>query len=169
MRKIFFAAIILSFLASTSFVQGNSPADTSMNIDGETVVVTVDSTNFRFTPSQITIDEGQSVRFFWNDEVLGHNAVEENGFFDSGNPQTNVDYTFKFEVGSNGTYTYVCEPHELMGMEGFITVNPIVQESEQETTESSDLESSKSLPNFLLLSTLCVLIFASMFSSFNKK
>ena len=71
-------------------------------------VITVDSTNFRFSPSEITLNEGESVRFFWSGEFLGHNAVEENGFFDSGDPETNVDYTFNFEIGTNGTYTYVC-------------------------------------------------------------
>ena len=50
-------------------------------------IVTVDSTNFRFSPSEITIDEGQVVRFFWSGELLGHNAVEENGLFDSENPK----------------------------------------------------------------------------------
>ena len=32
----------------------------------EEVVVTVDSTNFRFSPSTVTVTEGDSVGFFWS-------------------------------------------------------------------------------------------------------
>ena len=87
--------------------------------------ITVDSTNFRFTPASVTISEGETVRFLWNGELLPHNAVETNGLFDSGEPSRNVDYSFIFEVGTNGTYEYVCEPHEDMGMVGTIVVEPV--------------------------------------------
>lgn len=36
-----------------------------------------------------------------------------------------MDYSFTFETGMNGTYEYVCEPHEDMGMVGTITVEAI--------------------------------------------
>ena len=120
-------------------------------------VVTVDSTNFRFSPSEITIDEGQSVRFFWSGELLGHNAVEENGLFDSGEPETDVDYSYKFEIGSNGTYEYVCEPHEQMGMIGTIIVNPIsIEEGEEEEIQTED-----ALPGFSFYSAILILIVAA--------
>ena len=38
-------------------------------------VVTVDSTNFRFSPSEITLNEGESVRFFWSGEFLGLSLI----------------------------------------------------------------------------------------------
>ena len=78
-------------------------------------MVTVDSTNLRFSPSTVTITEGDSVRFFWSGELLAHNAVADDGLFDSGEPSREVDYSFTFEIGTNGTHTYVCEPHEAMG------------------------------------------------------
>ena len=53
-----------------------------------------------------------------------HNAVERNGVFDSGDPERNVDYTYTFNVTENGTYEYVCEPHEDLGMIGTIIVEP---------------------------------------------
>ena len=37
--------------------------------EGETKVVTVDSTNLRFSPETITLKEGDSVRFFWSGEI----------------------------------------------------------------------------------------------------
>ena len=44
--------------------------------------------------------------------------------FDSGDPQRDVDYAFTFELGTNGTYEFVCEPHESVGMIGQIVVEP---------------------------------------------
>ena len=88
----------------------------SSNETGDVFVVTVDSTNLRFSPDTIILQEGDSVNFFWEGELLAHNAVEENGLFDSGDPERNVDYTYTFNIGENGTYQYVCEPHESLGM-----------------------------------------------------
>ena len=122
-------------------------------------VVTVDSTNFRFSPSEITLNEGESVRFFWSGEFLGHNAVEENGFFDSGDPETNVDYTFNFEIGTNGTYTYVCEPHEQMGMIGTIIVKPSIANSDE---EEEDEVKNEAIPGFLFYNVILVLLLVSI-------
>lgn len=88
------------------------------------VIIGVDSTNLQFSPSDVTIEEGQAVRFFWSGELLPHNAVASDGIFDSGEPSRNVDYRFVFEIGTNGTYEFVCEPHEQLGMVGTITVLP---------------------------------------------
>ena len=92
--------------------------------DGETFTVTVDGTNLRFSPDTIIIKEGDTVRFLWENQLLPHNAVERNGVFDSGDPERNVDYTYTFNVTENGTYEYVCEPHEDLGMIGTIIVEP---------------------------------------------
>ena len=107
--------------------------------EGEVVIVSVDSTNLRFSPETITLSEGDTVRFLWNGELLAHNAVEENGLFDSGDPSRNVDYSYTFSIGENGTYEYVCEPHEDLGMIGTIVVEPkpvIVEENETEEDEN---------------------------------
>ena len=71
-------------------------------ISQEDVVVSVDSTNLRFSPESVTITEGDSVRFFWSGELLAHNAVSYDGLFDSGDASRNVDYSFKFEVVQTG-------------------------------------------------------------------
>ena len=108
--------------------------------EGEVVIVSVDSTNLRFSPETITLSEGDTVRFLWNGELLAHNAVEENGLFDSGDPSRNVDYSYTFSIGENGTYEYVCEPHEDLGMIGTIVVEPkpiIVEENETEEQEEN--------------------------------
>ena len=127
------SVLLLSTVMATSNYQTQD--------EGEVVVVSVDSTNLRFSPETITIFEGDSVRFFWSGELLAHNAVEENGLFDSGEPSRNVDYTYTFKIGENGTYTYVCEPHESLGMVGTIIVQPApVEEEPPDEDPSSDIE-----------------------------
>ena len=60
--------------------------------ESEDVIITVDSTNLRFSPDSVTVSEGTTVRFFWSGQLLPHNAVEANGLFDSGDPERDVDY-----------------------------------------------------------------------------
>ena len=152
MKRVLLACIFL-LLFSFSTIISNPVLSEENNkvISSEEVIITVDSTNLRFSPSEISIMEGDAVRFFWQGQLLAHNAVERNGVFDSGEPERDVDYWFKFEIGMNGTYEFVCEPHESANMIGEIIVNPLVQEVVEEE------EKEKSVPGFtiiLLLSSL---------------
>lgn len=152
MTRVLLACIFL-LLFSFSTIISNPVLSEENNkvISSEEVIITVDSTNLRFSPSEISIMEGDTVRFFWQGQLLAHNAVERNGVFDSGEPERDVDYSFKFEIGMNGTYEFVCEPHESANMIGQIIVNPLVQEVVEEE------EKEKSVPGFsiiLLLSSL---------------
>ena len=136
-------ASIVCLLLSAVLASGNL----ANQEEGEVVVVSVDSTNLRFSPETITLQEGDSVRFFWSGELLAHNAVESNGLFDSGEASRNVDYTYTFNIGENGTYEYVCEPHEEFGMIGTIIVEPKPadeQDPEVEPDEGSDAEQAQS-------------------------
>ena len=152
MKRVLLACIFL-LLFSFSTIISNPVLSEENNkvISSEEVIITVDSTNLRFSPSEISIMEGDTVRFFWQGQLLAHNAVERNGVFDSGEPERDVDYSFKFEIGMNGTYEFVCEPHESENMIVEIIVNPLVQEVVEEE------EKEKSVPGFsiiLLLSSL---------------
>ena len=136
-------ASIVCLLLSAVLVSGNL----ANQDDGEVVVVSVDSTNLRFSPETITLQEGDSVRFFWSGELLAHNAVESNGLFDSGEASRNVDYTYTFNIGENGTYEYVCEPHEELGMIGTIIVEPKPadeQDPEEDPDEGNDAVEAQS-------------------------
>lgn len=152
MTRVLLACIfLLLFSFSTIFSNPVLSEENNKVISSEEVIITVDSTNLRFSPSEISIMEGDTVRFFWQGQLLAHNAVERNGVFDSGEPERDVDYSFKFQIGMNGTYEFVCEPHESANMIGQIIVNPIVQEVVEEE------EKEKSVPGFsiiLLLSSL---------------
>ena len=68
-----------------------------------------------------------------------------------------MDYTFKFEIGTNGTYTYVCEPHEQMGMIGTIIVKPIITDSDEEE-EEEEVMKNEAIPGFLFYNVILVLI-----------
>ena len=149
MRAQVVACILLSSIALTGSL--SEPADIQQEEYDHVLAttITVDSTNLRFSPSDVTISEGETVRFLWNGELLPHNAVESEGVFDSGEPSRNVDYIFTFEIGMNGTYEYVCEPHEDMGMVGTIVVealNTTEEEEPGEIQEQADEERSLSAP-----------------------
>ena len=124
------------------------------------VIVTVDSTSLRFSPSEVTVTEGQAVRFMWAGQALAHNAVADDGLFDSGEPERDVDYRFVFEPGTAGTHTFVCEPHASVGMVGTVTVEAApVEEVEEETEEVA----SEDTPAVSLISSLLVTAFAAVF------
>ena len=141
------ACILLVSIALTGSL--SESADNQQEEDDHVLAttITVDSTNLRFSPSDVTISEGETVRFLWNGELLPHNAVESEGVFDSGEPSRNVDFIFTFEIGMNGTYEYVCEPHEDMGMIGTIVVEA-ANTTEEEIPEPIEEETSeqRSLP-----------------------
>lgn len=132
MRRLICLAVVLFFL------QGS--IDSIAEEEGEVKVVTVDSTNLRFNPSTITLNEGDSVRFVWGSQALPHNAVEENEVFDSGEPARNLEYEYFFDYESAGVYDYVCEPHASVGMQGEITV----QDVEQAVVEDPEVKASGS-------------------------
>ena len=115
--------------------------------DGEIFTVTVDGTNLRFSPDTVTLMEGDTIQFFWENQLLPHNAVERGGLFDSGEPERNVNYTYTFNVGENGTYEYVCEPHESVGMIGTIIVEPkpVPEPEPEEPVEEDDDVSAMSV------------------------
>ena len=94
--KFLLTAIVVFSLVS---FQSTSVAVTS-EFNDDAVVITVDSTNLKFSPNEVTINEGQTIRFFWSGEFLDHNAVAINGIFNSGEPQKEVDYSFTFDKGT---------------------------------------------------------------------
>ena len=145
--------VLLTVLLFAGGVQGDLEPQ---NDEPETVVISVDSSSLRFSPSQVTITEGDTVRFFWSGQALPHNAVEANGVFDSGDPERTVDYAYTFERGSNGTYDFVCEPHESVGMVGQITVEP----APPLVVEAVPVEEAENTPFLSTLTTVVSVLLA---------
>lgn len=132
----------------------------SGSASAEVVIISVDSTSLRFTPSEVTITEGDEVRFFWSGQALAHNAVAVDGSFTTGEPEREVDHTVEFPVGTNGTYDFVCEPHESVGMVGTITVEPAppveAEEAPPEDPVETPLNAGASMMLGLLLACVAV-------------
>ncbi len=56
--RVTLAIVMLALICAVPAVSAhNSTVDT---------IITVDSTNLRFSPSSVTISEGDAVRFFWD-------------------------------------------------------------------------------------------------------
>lgn len=143
------AAIVVTIVLL--LLQGNLTLEEEQ--ETEVHVVTVDSTNLRFTPSTLTINEGDTLRFVWGGQALPHNSVEENGVFDSGDPERAVDYGHVFDYDSAGTYSFFCEPHEAVGMTGSVTVLDVGAPADNDSDNqigSSTGESEVSTPDVRL-------------------
>lgn len=135
-RRVILLLVTLFCASFTPSANGEIENDQS----GDVIIVSVDSTNLRFSPSEINLSEGDSVRFFWSGELLPHNAVEKGGLFDSGDASREVDFVHTFAIGQNGTYEFVCEPHEDLGMIGTINVEPLVLTNESIPDENGTLD-----------------------------
>ena len=162
MKQRFLIVVALLLMLATT-----SSSESSLLMDEpETVVVSVDSTNLRFTPSSVTIDEGDTVRFFWGGQALPHNAVEVDDTFNSGEPESDVDYSFTFEFGTAGEYDFFCEPHRSVGMEGVVVVNPVeLTEEPEPQVETSEENNSPSIP---IIASLAVIALAGVLRSSRK-
>ena len=156
MRAAFVSVLLLSICLLPCVNAEKNSTDT---------IITVDSTNLRFSPASVTINEGDAIRFFWAGQFLPHNAVDENETFDSGETTTEEDYRFVFDLGLNGTFNYYCEPHKSLGMVGQITVIPVPPAennstgAENTTTQPAD-EVESFMPFISVQSLLTVLIVA---------
>lgn len=100
-----------------------TPVQTIEGEDYDTMVVVGPDSNV-FEPEVLRIEPGTTVRWVW--ESNGHNIKPEDqpaganwdGFTEVANSGTEYEYTFEVE----GTYTYICQPHFQLGMEGEIVV-----------------------------------------------
>lgn len=171
LSAIFHSQVSVRILVGTLILLSSILVGTIESAQNDDVVITVDSTNLQFSPSEVTITEGQAVRFFWSGELLEHNAVSTDGIFDSGSPSRNVDFRFVFDYGTNGTYDFVCEPHELVGMIGTITVEPGEGpglESEEPENLSAETKSEKFQLTFFGLELIMLSFLAFMIYQVGK-
>ena len=86
--------------------------------------------DFRFTPAQITIDQGDTVTWT-NDGPTAHSATAPDGSFDTGIFQAGQSRSHTFSDA--GTFSYICTPHP--NMHGTIVVR--ASQSGGDTPDSS--------------------------------
>ncbi len=87
---------------------------------------TVQVSNFQFTPSALTINLGDVVKFVW---VAGNHtttsATIPAGAAAWDEPMTSGNTMYNYTPSVTGIYNYVCTPHEAFGMIGTITVEAV--------------------------------------------
>jgi len=76
-----------------------------------------------FGPAAVQVSPGTTVVWEWTGEGGGHNVVAEDGTFSSGEEfVSEAGYTYEYTFESEGTYRYICVPHEQLGMKGAVVV-----------------------------------------------
>ena len=85
----------------------------------------VQVTDFAFTPKDITIQAGDTVRWENAPGGAGHNVIAEDLSFASG--AVTSSWTYEHEFTEGGSFPYYCQPHRLDGMVGSVTVEGSVE------------------------------------------
>ena len=72
-----FSVVVATNTNVSSSIQAPESRDASHlnESEGEIYTVTVDGTNLRFSPDAVTLMEGDTIQFFWENQLLPHNAV----------------------------------------------------------------------------------------------
>ena len=103
--------------------------------DSVTVEVGVEANGgaFGFGPAAVRVDPGTTVTWTWTGQGGSHNVAA--GDYESELTDSS-DYTFEHTFEEEGVSTYVCTPHETLGMKGAVVVGD-VEVNEGETSGSS--------------------------------
>ena len=126
--KIIVLSIIFSFYGCSIADQTNSGSSSS----GTTTHIVEMTGNYEFVPSELTIEQGDSVKWVLIDkdhEVASGTVIEgpdgregvPDGLWKSETLRT-ADESFTYTFNSTGTFPYYCESHVDQGMMGTITV-----------------------------------------------
>ena len=98
-----------------------------------------------FSPSELTIQVNDTVYF---ENLTLHNAVEvDEETYNNNGTTSNGGFSLEYDgyvvFNEAGTYFYVCTPHVMMGMKGYILVegenNPLTHTIDDYTIELSDI------------------------------
>lgn len=95
--------------------------------------------NFAFTPSTLTINAGDTVR--WTNNSGAHSVDGTAAIFPT-NPVSfgnsiGTNWVYNFVFHTTGEYDYRCDLHFAMGMTGHITVSPGIGIAEEMTSKST--------------------------------
>jgi plastocyanin len=106
----------------TATAEGDAPppADATIQVLGP-------SGGNRFSPTDVTIQAGQTVEWVWPAGAIGHNVTPDDGEPASSGPLANGPETYSFTFDTPGTYNFFCVAHGGaggIGMSGTVTVEP---------------------------------------------
>ena len=77
--------------------------------DGPAATVRVE--NMSYSPESVTIKEGETVEWIFDDNGLPHDVVDDDGLFES---ELLTEGAFSYTFDEAGTYSYHCTPHPMM-------------------------------------------------------
>ncbi|MCR2804935.1 cupredoxin domain-containing protein [Paenibacillus soyae] len=97
--------------------KATSPAENAASEKPAGEVHLVEIVNFAFSPAELTIKAGDSVKFINKDEI-GHSATADDKSFDTG--MLELDDAKEVAFDKEGEFSYYCLPHP--GMKGKIIV-----------------------------------------------
>lgn len=122
------ATATLPLLAGCTLPGGSDGEQTTTTLpDGTAVVEVGPDGQYTFVPGTdepLTIETGTTVRFVWKSNTHNvHVTSQPDGANWQGHDQIeNEGFSFESTFTVPGTYEYVCEPHESLGMVGTIVV-----------------------------------------------
>ncbi|MBI2022659.1 cupredoxin family copper-binding protein [Candidatus Daviesbacteria bacterium] len=96
-------------------ILGTTTSGTSTNTNTNTVSVNI--SNSKYSPSEVTINSGDTVTWT-NKDSIAHTVTANNGNFDSRNIGPGESFSYKFT--SSGSFSYFCKIHP--DMKGVVTV-----------------------------------------------
>ena len=120
-------------------------ADAPTIPDGCDYLVGIDDTGYAFDHTSLEIAVGETVCWIWTDSGMAHNVAETASAEDttrlvgglySGVAATTVDYRVTFDA--NETFTYICEPHASMNMNGVVVVGTGVEDVSEPVEKDTD-------------------------------
>jgi plastocyanin len=79
----------------------------------------------RFSPTDVTIQAGQTVEWVWGQTAVGHNVAPDETEPAPSGPVTNGPHTYRFTFETPGTFNFYCTAHGGpggAGMSGTVTV-----------------------------------------------
>ncbi|HTK41465.1 MAG TPA: plastocyanin/azurin family copper-binding protein [Gemmatimonadales bacterium] len=119
--------LLLGFLASCSSNNTTGPVvQTPTGGGGSSGAVTdVTIQNFTFTPANVTVKVGSTVRWTNNDPIA-HTTTSDMGVWDSG-PLNPSGGTFQMTFSSTGTFPYHCSIHPPSVYPGFVGTITVTQ------------------------------------------
>jgi halocyanin-like protein len=76
---------------------------------------------YAFDPPAVRVSSGTTVVWEWTGQGAQHNVAADGGGFES-DLSSEEGFTFEQTFSESGTYTYVCTPHQTLGMKGVVVV-----------------------------------------------
>jgi plastocyanin len=107
-RRTLAAAAATAALSLGMLVQRPAAADTASPAPS---AATVDTKDFVYSPTPLSVAVGQKVTFK-NSDTVAHTVTAEDKSFDSGDMQQGKTWSHVFTKA--GTYTYTCAYHSFM-------------------------------------------------------